>query len=101
MSATTTIPMIKQTVDAIVESGLRDQVKILVGGAPMTQAFAIEIGAVGFASDAGAASKLAKSLVSQSPPNIPISLGLVSRPLCPPRGCASFLQQHRVFFPLA
>ena len=44
---TTTMPMMKQTVDAIVESGLRDQVKILVGGAPVTQAFADEIGADG------------------------------------------------------
>ena len=61
---TTTMPMMKQTVDAIVESGLRDQVKILVGGAPVTQAFAEEIGADGFAADAGSASKLAKSLVN-------------------------------------
>lgn len=61
---TTTMPMMKQTVDAIVESGLRDQVKILVGGAPVTQSFADEIGADGFAADAGAASKLAKSLVN-------------------------------------
>ena len=61
---TTTMPMMKQTVDAIVESGLRDQVKILVGGAPVTQAFAEEIGADGFAADAGAASKLAKTLVN-------------------------------------
>ena len=61
---TTTMPMMKQTVDAIVESGLRDQVKILVGGAPVTQAFCEEIGADGFAADAGAASKLAKSLVN-------------------------------------
>ncbi|MBT3175332.1 MAG: corrinoid protein [Desulfobacula sp.] len=61
---TTTMPMMKQTVDAIVESGLRDQVKILVGGAPVTQSFSDEIGADGFAADAGAASKLAKSLVS-------------------------------------
>ncbi len=60
---TTTMPMMKQTVDAIVESGLRDQVKVLVGGAPVTQAFADEIGADGFAADAGAASKLAKALV--------------------------------------
>ncbi len=60
---TTTMPMMKQTVDAIVEAGLRDQVKILVGGAPVTQAFADEIGADGFAADAGSASKLAKSLV--------------------------------------
>ncbi|MBU8849257.1 MAG: corrinoid protein [Desulfobacterales bacterium] len=61
---TTTMPMMKQTVDAIVESGLRDQVKILVGGAPVTQAFADEIGADGFAADAGSASKLAKSLAN-------------------------------------
>jgi 5-methyltetrahydrofolate--homocysteine methyltransferase len=60
---TTTMPMMKQTVDAIVESGLRDQVKILVGGAPVTQAFAEEIGADGFAADAGSASKMAKSFI--------------------------------------
>jgi 5-methyltetrahydrofolate--homocysteine methyltransferase len=58
---TTTMPMMKQTVDVIVESGLRDQVKILVGGAPVTQAFADEIGADGYAPDAGSATKLAKS----------------------------------------
>ena len=61
---TTTMPMMKQTVDAIVEGGLRDQVKIMVGGAPVTQAFADEIGADGFAADAGSASKLAKSLAA-------------------------------------
>jgi 5-methyltetrahydrofolate--homocysteine methyltransferase len=61
---TTTMPMMKQTIDAIVESGLRDQVKILVGGAPVTQSFADEIGADGFAADAGAASKLAKTLAA-------------------------------------
>lgn len=58
---TTTMPMMKLTVDAIVESGLRDQVKIMVGGAPVTQAFADGIGADGFAPDAGSATKLAKS----------------------------------------
>ena len=61
---TTTMPMMKQTVDAIVESGLRNQVKILVGGAPVTQAFADEIGVDGFAADAGSASKLAKTLAA-------------------------------------
>ena len=60
---TTTMPMMKQTIDAIVEAGLRDQVKILVGGAPVTQSFADEIGADGFAPDAGSAAKLAKSLI--------------------------------------
>ena len=61
---TTTMPMMKQTIDAIVESGLRDQVKIMVGGAPVTQGFADEIGADGFAADAGSASKLAKTLAA-------------------------------------
>ncbi len=61
---TTTMPMMKQTVDAVIESGLRDQVKIMVGGAPVTQAFSDEIGADGFAADAGSASKLAKALVA-------------------------------------
>ncbi len=60
---TTTMPAMKQTVDAIIESGLRDKVKIMIGGAPVTQAFADEIGADGFAADAGSASKLAKALV--------------------------------------
>ena len=61
---TTTMPAMKQTVDAITEAGLRDQVKIIVGGAPVTQSFADEIGADGFAPDAGSASKLAKSLIN-------------------------------------
>lgn len=61
---TTTMPAMKDTVDAIVESGLRDQVKIMVGGAPVTQVFADKIGADGFASDAGSASKLAKSFIN-------------------------------------
>ena len=61
---TTTMPMMKQTVDAIVEAGLKDQVKILVGGAPVTQSFADEIDADGFAADAGSAAKIAKSFVA-------------------------------------
>jgi 5-methyltetrahydrofolate--homocysteine methyltransferase len=61
---TTTMPMMKQTVNAIVEAGLRDQVKVVIGGAPVTQAFADEIGADGFAPDAGSATKLVKTLVN-------------------------------------
>lgn len=60
---TTTMPMMKKTIDAVVESGLRDQVKIMVGGAPVTQAFADDIGADAFAPDAGSAAKSAKALV--------------------------------------
>lgn len=61
---TTTMPMMKQTIDAINEAGIRDKVKILVGGAPVNQQFADEIGADGYAPDAGSATRLAKSLVN-------------------------------------
>ena len=61
---TTTMPMMKQTIDAVIESGLRDQVKIMVGGAPVTQAFADDIGADAFAPDAGSAAKSAKALAN-------------------------------------
>lgn len=60
---TTTMPMMEQTIDAVIESGLRDQVKIMVGGAPVTQAYADTIGADAFAPDAGSAAKSAKALV--------------------------------------
>lgn len=59
---TTTMPMMKKSIMTIEESGLRDTLKIIVGGAPVNQAFADEIGADGYAPDAGAASKLAKAL---------------------------------------
>jgi 5-methyltetrahydrofolate--homocysteine methyltransferase len=61
---TTTMPMMQQTIDAVVESGLRDRVKIMVGGAPVTQDYANEIGADGYAFDAGSATKLAKALLT-------------------------------------
>ncbi len=60
---TTTMPMMKQTINAVVESGLRDRVKIMVGGAPVTKNYANEIGADGYAPDAGSATKLAKALL--------------------------------------
>ncbi|MBF0529631.1 MAG: corrinoid protein [Deltaproteobacteria bacterium] len=60
---TTTMNMMQETIKAITESGLRDKVKIIVGGAPVTQQFAEKIGADGYASDAGGASKLAKALL--------------------------------------
>jgi 5-methyltetrahydrofolate--homocysteine methyltransferase len=54
----------KTTIDAIVEAGLRSQVKVLIGGAQVTVAFAEEIGADGSAPDAAQAAKLAKSLLA-------------------------------------
>jgi 5-methyltetrahydrofolate--homocysteine methyltransferase len=59
---TTTMPNMKTTIEALQEAGLRDKVKILVGGAPVTSQFAQEIGADGFAPDASRAVALAKSL---------------------------------------
>lgn len=61
---TTTMPMMRQTVQTFEESGFRDKVKILVGGAPVNQEFADEIGADGYAPDAGSATKLAKSVMA-------------------------------------
>lgn len=61
---TTTMPMMKATVEAMKEAGLRDQIKIMVGGAPVTKKFADEIGADGYAPDAGSAARLAKSLLA-------------------------------------
>jgi 5-methyltetrahydrofolate--homocysteine methyltransferase len=59
---TTTMPMMRKSIESIEESGLRDGLKIIVGGAPVNQAFADEIGADGYASDAGSASKMAKAM---------------------------------------
>ena len=52
---TTTMPAMKTTIDAIEAAGVRDTVKIMVGGAPLTQAYADEIGADGYAADAASA----------------------------------------------
>ena len=67
---TTTMPMMKETIDAVAEEGLRKAVKIMVGGAPVTQNFADEIGADGYAPDAGSAVKLAKELLQLAPKKI-------------------------------
>ena len=60
---TTTMPGMRGTIDALMEAGMRENVKVMVGGAPVTQAFADEIGADGYAPDAAAAVDLARSLV--------------------------------------
>jgi 5-methyltetrahydrofolate--homocysteine methyltransferase len=60
---TTTMPMFATNIEAIVEAGLRDQVKILVGGAPVTQAYCDEVGADGFAPDANSCVRVTKQLL--------------------------------------
>ena len=61
---TTTMQAMKNTVAAIEDSGLHSQVKIMVGGAPITPEFASEIGADAYTPDAGSAASKAKELVS-------------------------------------
>ena len=63
---TTTIPEQQKIIEALEEAGLRDQVKVMVGGAPVTQSWADKIGADGYAEDAIAAVVLAKRLVGAS-----------------------------------
>ena len=59
---TTTMARMPEVIEALKSAGLRDQVKIIVGGAPVSQEFADEIGADGYAPDAAAATKLAARL---------------------------------------
>ena len=60
---TTTMPNMKTTIEALKAAGLRDQVKVIIGGAPVTEAYARDIGADGFATDASRAVALTKSLI--------------------------------------
>lgn len=61
---TTTMASMKTTIQALEQAGLRDKVKILIGGAPITDAYAKQIGADGYAEDASRAAKLAKSMTA-------------------------------------
>jgi 5-methyltetrahydrofolate--homocysteine methyltransferase len=65
---TTTMPAMKRTIDALTRAGLRDRVKVMVGGAPVSQAFANEIGADGYARDSTLAVAKAKDLVAAGVP---------------------------------
>jgi 5-methyltetrahydrofolate--homocysteine methyltransferase len=60
---TTTMPNMKTTIDALKAAGLRDKVKVMIGGAPVTDSYAQQIGADGYSPDASRAVNLAKSLV--------------------------------------
>jgi 5-methyltetrahydrofolate--homocysteine methyltransferase len=61
---TTTMPNMQNTIEALKASGLRDKVKVMIGGAPVTDNYARQIGADGYATDASRAVALAKSLVA-------------------------------------
>lgn len=60
---TTTMAEMKKVIHALETAGLRDKLKVIVGGAPVNEKFALDIGADGYAHDAGAAVPLAKSLL--------------------------------------
>ena len=60
---TTTMPMFKANMNALEKAGLRDQVSVMVGGAPVTQEYADAVGADGYAADASAAVAKAKDLL--------------------------------------
>lgn len=60
---TTTMPEMKKVIDTLSQKGLRDRVKVMVGGAPVNEKFANDIGSDGYGADAGEAVELAKSLM--------------------------------------
>ena len=60
---TTTMPAMKRTIDALTRAGVRDRVKVMIGGAPVSQTYADEIGADGYARDSTAAVIKAKQLL--------------------------------------
>ncbi|MCC7498967.1 MAG: corrinoid protein [Bryobacterales bacterium] len=60
---TVTMPAMKNVIETLKSSGVRDQVKVLVGGAPVTREYAAQIGADGYAENASAAVHLARSLL--------------------------------------
>jgi 5-methyltetrahydrofolate--homocysteine methyltransferase len=65
---TTTMPAMKRTIDALGRANLRDRVRVMVGGAPVSQAFADEIGADGYARDSTLAVAKAKALSGTGAP---------------------------------
>jgi 5-methyltetrahydrofolate--homocysteine methyltransferase len=61
---TTTMSSMEGTIQAIKTAGLREKVKVMIGGAPVTQDYANKIGADGFAPDASSASRVARQLMA-------------------------------------
>ena len=61
---TTTMPMMKAVIDMLNAEGLRDKVKVMIGGAPITQEYADQIGADGYSTDAASAAELAQKLIA-------------------------------------
>jgi methylmalonyl-CoA mutase cobalamin-binding domain/chain len=68
---TTTMPMFKANINALEKAGLRDDVIVMVGGAPVTQEYADAVGADGYAADASTAVRLAKDLIQRRRAAVP------------------------------
>jgi methylmalonyl-CoA mutase cobalamin-binding domain/chain len=68
---TTTMPMFKANINALEKAGIRDEVIVMVGGAPVTQAYADAVGADGYAADASTAVRLAKDLIQKKRSAVP------------------------------
>ncbi len=60
---TTTMPGMKDIIEAFAKAGMRSQVKVMIGGAPVTDAYAKQIGADAYAADASSAARVAKTLI--------------------------------------
>ena len=68
---TTTMPMFKANINALEKAGMRDDVIVMVGGAPVTQQYADAVGADGYAADASSAVRLAKDLIQKRRSAVP------------------------------
>ena len=68
---TTTMPMFKANINALEKAGIRDNVIVMVGGAPVTQEYADKVGADGYAADASTAVRLAKDLIEKKRSAVP------------------------------
>jgi methylmalonyl-CoA mutase cobalamin-binding domain/chain len=72
---TTTMPMLKVTIEAFKKAGLRDKIKVMVGGAPVTQEYADRVGADAYCADASTTARLAKQFLGMEvePPGGPLA----------------------------
>jgi methylmalonyl-CoA mutase cobalamin-binding domain/chain len=68
---TTTMPMFKANINALDKAGIRDDVIVMVGGAPVTQEYADAVGADGYSADASSAVKKAKALIEERRARVP------------------------------
>jgi 5-methyltetrahydrofolate--homocysteine methyltransferase len=68
---TTTMPMFKANINALQKAGIRDEVIVMVGGAPVTQEYADAVGADAYAADASTAVRMAKDLIQRKRAAVP------------------------------